>query len=263
MLNHLSSHRQFRLAFISACAVLTPVGAANAQTASSPAATVVHVTIDPSVTLAKITPLSFGINTAIYDSHLPDPVIPSLVKGAGFTMMRYPGGSSSDEYHWQTNTNTPQTPDGAPGQDNSATDFDHFMQIASACGVQPIITINYGSNPTRTGGGTPEEAAAWVAYAKKKNYHVKYWEIGNEIYGNGFYGTGWETDLNAPMKPGGAGDPSRKNNPALSPTAYGKNVLAFARAMKAQDRSAQIGVVLAAPLSFPDGGHSRLEHRCP
>jgi hypothetical protein len=28
-----------------------------------------------------------------------------------------------------------------------------------------VITVNYGSNLDDSGGGTPEEAAAWVAYA--------------------------------------------------------------------------------------------------
>ena len=27
-----------------------------------------------------------------------------------------------------------------------------------------------------------------------KGYGAKYWEIGNEIYGNGHYGSAWEAD---------------------------------------------------------------------
>ena len=48
--------------------------------------------------------------------------------------------------------------------------------------------MNYGS-------GTAAEAAAWVKYANvTKNYGVKYWEVGNEVYGNGAYGSSWEYD---------------------------------------------------------------------
>ena len=32
-------------------------------------------------------------------------------------------------------------------------------------GAQPLITVNYGSNPEGNGGGTPQYAAAWVKYA--------------------------------------------------------------------------------------------------
>jgi alpha-L-arabinofuranosidase len=41
-----------------------------------------------------------------------------------------------------------------------------------------MVTANYGT-------GTAEEAAAWVRYANvTKGYGVKYWEIGNEIWGD-------------------------------------------------------------------------------
>ena len=103
-------------------------------------------------------------------------------------MMRYPGGSYGDRYNWQDNT----APGGyvAPG-----TDFDSFMGTVKAVGAQPILIANYGS-------GTPQEAADWVQYANvTKGYGDKYWEIGNEIYGNGYYGADWETDNHASKSP--------------------------------------------------------------
>ena len=66
----------------------------------------------------------------------------------------------------------------APG-----TDFDSFMGTVQKIGAQPILIANYGT-------GTPQEAAGWVQYANiTKGYGVKYWEIGNEVYGNGYYRT--------------------------------------------------------------------------
>jgi hypothetical protein len=72
---------------------------------------------------------------------------------------------------------------------------------------------------------------------------IKYWEIGNEINGNGYYATfwNWEQDLHAPY---GA---TRTNNAALSPTAYGNNFIQFANAMKAVDPTIKVGGVLTGP----------------
>ena len=62
------------------------------------------------------------------------------------------------------------------------------MTTAQAVGAEPIITVNYGT-------GTPALAAAWVTNADvTHNYGIKYWEVGNEVYGNGTYGANWEAD---------------------------------------------------------------------
>ena len=62
-------------------------------------------------------------------------------------------------------------------------------------GAQPMVIANYGT-------GTPQEAADWVRYANvTKGYGVKYWEIGNELYGNGHYGAAWEADDHADKSP--------------------------------------------------------------
>ena len=66
---------------------------------------------------------------------------------------------------------------------------------------------------------------------------IKYWEIGNEVGGNGYYGgSGWEYDLHYPY------NGNRNAQPALSPAAYGSNSLAFINAMKAQDSTIKCGI---------------------
>ncbi|NUR63832.1 MAG: alpha-L-arabinofuranosidase, partial [Catenulispora sp.] len=78
----------------------------------------------------------------------------------------------------------------------------------------------------------------WVKYANvTKGYGVKYWEIGNEIPGNGEYGAKWETD----------------NHASHSATTYANNLLQFISAMKAVDPSIKIGAVLVPPGTWPDG----------
>ena len=111
------------------------------------------------------------------------------------------------------------------------TDFDTYMGTVRAAGAQPIIIVNYGSS-------TPDDAAAWVRYANvTKGYGAKYWEIGNEVYGNGEYGATCETD----------------NHSSHSATTYATNLLQYVSAMKAVDPSIKVGAVLKTPGAWPDG----------
>src|SRR6266536_4889277 len=159
------------------------------------------VTVNAREGLATVPATGIGVNDAVWDDQLGTTPISDLLKGAGVQMMRYPGGSYGDIYHWQDNT--------APGGFVAPnTDFNTFMGSVQRVGAQPIIIANYGT-------GTPQEAAAWVQYANvTRGYGVKYWEIGNELYGNGHYGADWEAD----------------NHAGKSPAAYANNVLQFASA---------------------------------
>ncbi|MFJ7150131.1 cellulose binding domain-containing protein [Streptomyces sp. NPDC100445] len=210
-----------------ALALLSPLaGVAPAAPAAPETAGVADVTVqvNAQASLGRLSATARGVNTAVWDAHMNDPEVARLMKAADVGTMRYPGGSYADIYHWETHT----APGGyvAPG-----TGFDDFMGTVRATGAQPILIANYGS-------GTPEEAAGWVRYANvTKGYGAKYWEIGNEIYGNGHYGSGWENDAHADK----------------SPREYAREVRAYATAMKAVDPSVKIGAVLTAPGEWPDG----------
>ncbi|MGW4642959.1 cellulose binding domain-containing protein [Sphaerisporangium sp. NPDC004334] len=190
--------------------------------ADEPAA--VAVTVNARAALATVPATGIGANHAIWDANLGTDATADLLKDAGVKVLRYPGGSYSDIYHWADHT----APGGyvAPG-----TDFDTFMRGVRRTGAQPMVTANYGT-------GTAAEAAAWVHQANVvKGYGVKYWEIGNENYGNGRYGSAWEADDHADK----------------SPAEYARNVVAYADAMKAADPSIKIGAVLTTPANWPDG----------
>jgi hypothetical protein len=64
-------------------------------------------------------------------------------------------------------------------------DFEEYMAWINAQPSpkpEPVITVAFG-------GGTAQEAAAWVHYANGvKGYNIKHWEIGNEMEGNWEYG---------------------------------------------------------------------------
>ncbi|WP_327006815.1 cellulose binding domain-containing protein [Dactylosporangium sp. NBC_01737] len=194
----------------------------GAAAAADPAPTT--VTVNARAGLATVPDTALGVNDAIWDAELGTTAVSDLLGAAGAQMLRYPGGSYADIYHWRDHT--------APGGYVAPnTDFDTFMASVRRINAQPMIIANYGT-------GTAEEAADWVRYANvTKGYGAKYWTIGNENYGNGHYGSAWEAD----------------NHADKSPRAYAEGVVAFAAAMKAVDPTIKIGAVLTTPGNWPDG----------
>ncbi|MFI0898152.1 cellulose binding domain-containing protein [Streptomyces sp. NPDC020983] len=211
---------------MSAAAVLTIAAPPAAQsTAAHAASATVDVTVNANEGLGTVSSTAYGANQAVWDGSMNVPEAASVLRGANVGMMRYPGGSYGDGYHWQTNTVT------GGGYVAPGTDFDSFMGTVGSVGAQAILIANYGS-------GSADEAADWVRYANvTKGYHDQYWEIGNEVYGNGYYGADWELDQHADK----------------SPATYAANVVQYAKAMKAVDPTIKIGVVLTLPDSWPDG----------
>ncbi|HST82946.1 MAG TPA: cellulose binding domain-containing protein [Kineosporiaceae bacterium] len=220
----MSTGRHHRFAILS----ITLLSAAGfTAVCLSPAAAqeaTVTVAVDAHAGQRLVPSTGIGVNDAVWDSQLGSDETADLLSGAGVKTMRYPGGSYADIYHWKDNT----APGGYVAPD---TDFDTFMGSVRKVGAQPIIIANYGT-------GTAQEAADWVRYANRtKHYGVKYWEIGNENYGNGHYGSSWEADDHADK----------------SPTAYADGVVKYAAAMKAVDPAIKIGAVLTTPGNWPDG----------
>ena len=203
-----------------------------------------RVTIDVRKTLGVLGPVAVGANAAAWDDSLVDSGVPELLSDAGVQLLRYPGGSTSDNYHWLSNG----VDDPNQGGTTPSANFDAYMSVVQATGGASMITVNYGS-------GTPDEAADWVRYANRgrrhysgpvptypgasptgHNYGIRYWEIGNELYGDGTYGATWEV-----------------NHQSHDPTTYANGVVSYSAAMKAVDPSVRVGVVLTAPGNWPDG----------
>src|ERR1051325_5092859 len=115
--------------------------------------------------------------------------------------IRWPGGNVAQDYHWSggvgprdervtwTNLSWKNEPE--------PSDFgtDEFVMFARALGAEPSITVNVEGR-----GATVAEAASWVEYCngpastkygamRAANGHpapfdVKFWEVGNEIWGD-------------------------------------------------------------------------------
>ncbi len=207
---------------------LTDFGTANAfylddvnLTAIAPSP--VHLAIDAAQTLRAADARWFGLNTAIWDNNFDTPTTSSALKEMGTQILRFPGGSASDEYHWAT---------GKSGTNTWAwaTSFANFVHIATNVGVQAMITVNYGT-------GTSNEAAAWVKSANVTNHYAfKYWEIGNENYGS------WEADSNAVPH---------------DPYTYAIIAKNYITLMKAADPTIKIGVV---SLTGENNGSNNANH---
>jgi hypothetical protein len=186
------------------------------------------VAVNASQVLQAVNTQILGVNVDWWDSNLNTSQTQQMVQAAGLTMFRFPGGSSSDDFHF----NAPPTYNGE-GTDGSMASF-----IASVNGTG-MATIDYGS-------GSPQEGAAFLAYLEApvgnttpigngqewndstnnwrtvnwqnagywaslraaaplaqddglnflrlnhpSPFNVPYWEVGNEEYG------GWEIDHHA------------------------------------------------------------------
>src|SRR6516164_6997032 len=104
------------------------------------------VTINAGQRVRTVAPQLLGVNLTWWDTNLNTSATQKMVQNAGLTMFRFPGGSSSDDFHF----NAPPTYNGE-GTDTSMASF-----ISSVNGVG-LATIDYGS-------GSPQEAAAFLAY---------------------------------------------------------------------------------------------------
>ena len=272
-----------------------PPACASPITITTGTAATVTVTTTTTVR-ASVSADLMGVHTSVYDANMQLPTTPDLLKAAGVTSLRYPGGSYADLYHWSTHKGT-FTPASGAGSNTifvaPDTHFGAFLLMMEKVGANALITVNYGMNSLGTGGGEPKEAAAWVAYANGSPssttsigadskgtdwktvgfwaslraaaplvtddgynmfrishtapFGIKYWEVGNELYGNGWYygSCGWEADMHVAYPASGTCS-DRMNNAALSPAAYGAGVKAYVAAMKAVDSTIKVGGIVVA-----------------
>jgi alpha-L-arabinofuranosidase len=156
------------------------------------------VAVNPSSTGLPVTDQLLGLNMAVWGNVLGQAVAP--FQATGIKAVRWPGGSTSDTYHWENATNNPMDPPAGPSTcDTSnntvaygfpnATFAEFVSQLAVPAGLDIALTADYGSNVTCNGGGDPAEAAAWVTNAISLGVTVSHMTVGNEEYGH------WEYDL--------------------------------------------------------------------
>lgn len=191
------------------------------------------VTVSPQTVIRQVPPSLFGSNAAVWngDTLLSAGTKASLLR-AGLRVLRFPGGSTSDQYCWDNNYTSANA--AYPGNSYAvmnqswAVSTDEFIATCRALGAEPMFTANFGLARY----GSPAEAASlaarWVKYCNvDHNYRVRYWEIGNENFGD------WELGTIYP-----AGSSNR-----LTGAQYGTIFTQMAAAMKAVDSTISIGAV--------------------
>lgn len=145
--------------------------------------------------------------------------------------IRWPGGNVAQDYHWKwgigPRDRRPVWVNASWANELEPSDFgtDEFILFARRVGAQPSITVNVEGR-----GATADEAAAWVQYCNgdaqsqygrvraangsPEPFHVQYWEVGNEIWGDWVRGhsdaTAYANNLNRYVQKMKAVDPSIK-----------------------------------------------------
>jgi len=139
-----------------------------------------------------VTDQLLGMNMAVWDNAALSAAVAPF-QTAGIKAVRWPGGSTSDTYHWEGVASDPSSPSICPSGYAFPNDTfaDFVSELAVPAGLDIALTANYGSNTACNGGGEPSEAAAWVANALTLGVTVSHMTVGNEEYGS------WEYDLHA------------------------------------------------------------------
>ena len=119
----------------------------NVVIAAAPA-TAVASTINAATDVNPTTAAELGVNLAYWDDQMLTTQTEQMASSAGMTMYRFPGGSASDDFHFNVSDNY---------GDGVANTIPQFAEFISAVGGTGIVTVDYGS-------GSPQEAAAELAY---------------------------------------------------------------------------------------------------
>ena len=112
-------------------------------------------------------------------------------------ILRWPGGNFVSGYHWTDGIGPreerPRKTELAWfSEESNRFGTDEFIEYCRLMGTEPYICVNMGT-------GTMDEAQAWVEYCNgtsdtywanlrranghEEPYNVKYWGLGNEMYG--------------------------------------------------------------------------------
>lgn len=143
------------------------------------------IVIETQQVLAPVNKDFWGTNFLYWiedDASLADGKLAHLLKANDCPVLRYPGGTIADNFHWKTATLDNEFL--FPYESGEAeSNFEEFMTFCKKVGAEPMLVVN--TQAWFLKGKVDEgakDAADWVQYCKDKGYQVKYWEIGNETY---------------------------------------------------------------------------------
>ncbi|TDX00300.1 alpha-L-arabinofuranosidase [Dinghuibacter silviterrae] len=213
-----------------------------------------ELTIDISKVLTKVSPYVYGNNTNLWMGQIvTQSNLVGYIKDLSPNILRAPAGSNSDIYFWNQASAPPSdapvllysngTEDTAGywygGNTQSWTlSLSNYYALQAATSSGGIITVNYGYARYGTS-ADPVAAAAhlaadWVRYDKGKS---KFWEIGNETYGN--WEAGYQIDQSL----------NHDNQPQfVTGDLYGQHVKVFVDSMRAAAQEVGSTIYIGATL---------------
>jgi hypothetical protein len=213
------------------------------------------LSIDLNKVLVKVPPYVYGNNSNLWMDQIPtQPALMGYIKDLSPRIIRGPGGSISDIYFWNDTTAAPadapatlQNANGVPAAagywfgGNAASwtlSLSNYYGLLTQTNSTGLITVNYGyarygtsPNPVAT---AAHLAADWVRYDKGR---TKFWEIGNESYGN------WEAGYRIDQTTNKDGQPQ-----LITGALYGQHVKVFADSMRAAAKETGATIYIGATL---------------
>jgi fibronectin type 3 domain-containing protein len=184
---------------------------------AAPAPATVNVSVTATQSVRNVDGKVFGINQVAWDPNVNTTATAAVLNDIGSTIIRWPGGSWGDGYHW---TNEAWSAGATSPRTWGSFSWD-FIALATNIHSDAFIIVNYGTS-------TPAEAAYGVRMFNITNHcNFKYWEVGNEV--GGFWEWDWNT--NAPFK-------------AHDPWTYAMRFTNYYAQMKAADPTIKIGAVV-------------------
>lgn len=191
------------------------------------------LTINFNDTLRKVSKYIFGNAIAVWvGSDVDNPTIIGYLKELSPSLVRFPGGSWSDDYFWNgLPGNLPSTLVDGSGASKTfypqsglsqATTFNRYLDLRSKISAQGLITINYAYARYGLGPNPAEQAAHLAAdWVRADSGRTKYWEIGNESAGS------WEDGYRINTSTNQDGQPE-----IITGDLYGQHFKIFADSMK-------------------------------
>lgn len=131
------------------------------------------------------------------------PAVIELARKIKINMLRFPGGEGANRYNWKNSVGGNRV--------HFLYGIDEFLESCYKIGAEPIYTLGYYVE-------TEQDTIELITYLNTKSKHLKYIEIGNELYYAKRHG--------------------------LSPEEYAVKYLQYYNAVKNTDAGVNVGVVL-------------------
>jgi hypothetical protein len=163
-----------------------------------------RILIDVNNIITKVPNTIYGNNTNPYNTQMVNqPKLVKYVKALNPHILRGPGGSLSDVYFWNRKPENPpaDVPDSlwdsnakaykkadywyGKNQASWSMSLDNYYKFLAKTNSKGILTVNFGYARYGTSNNPIAKAAHYAAnWVRYDNGRTKYWEIGNEDYGN-------------------------------------------------------------------------------